>query len=289
MDPREAYRTTSEWWGWHVSPAAVVVGRIDMNELEVPKIVSFGGGVNSTAMLIGMHERGLRPDAILFADTGGEKPATYRHVEIVNAWCKSIGFPEVTRVTYAKGNGCPTLEQECLDNETLPSKAFGFGGCSQKWKRYPMDKWVVEHFAEWIDICIKIVRLIGIHAGETRRGKIPDCDKFTYRYPLREWGWHQAECEAAHERAGIPLPVKSACFFCPAMRKPEILSLAKEHPDLFSRAVEIERNAIEAGNLQTVRGLGRHWTWESLARADAAQLRLFDDCQAPLCDMCIDY
>jgi len=42
-------------------------------------VVSFGGGTNSTAMLVGMWERGERPDAILFADTGGEKPHTYQH------------------------------------------------------------------------------------------------------------------------------------------------------------------------------------------------------------------
>jgi len=33
-------------------------------------MVSFGGGVNSAALLVGMHERDERPDAILFADTG---------------------------------------------------------------------------------------------------------------------------------------------------------------------------------------------------------------------------
>jgi len=37
-------------------------------------VVSYGGGVNSTAVLVGMVERGIRPDAILFADTGGEHP-----------------------------------------------------------------------------------------------------------------------------------------------------------------------------------------------------------------------
>jgi hypothetical protein len=39
-----------------------------------PLIVTWGGGVNSTAMLVGMKQRGIRPDRILFADTGGEKP-----------------------------------------------------------------------------------------------------------------------------------------------------------------------------------------------------------------------
>ena len=56
----------------------------------------------------------------------------------------------------------------------------------------------------------------------------------------------------------------------------------------YERAVEMERNANEAGNLQTVKGLGRHWTWKNLVAADRAQLRLFEDCQAPLCDVCFD-
>lgn len=245
--------------------------------------------MNSTAMLIGMHERGEKPDAILFADTGGEKPETYRHVDRVRNWCFEIGFPEPQPVRYHESRHA-TLEMECLNNETLPSKAFGFGGCSVKWKRQPMDKWI----ANWQPAQAtwqqgeKVIRLIGIHAGEVRRGKIPDDAKFTYRYPLREWGWGQTECEAAHARAGITLPCKSACFFCPAMRKAEVIHLSKEHPDLFARAVEMERNATASGTLQTVKGLGRHWTWEALVNADEKQLRLFDDSQAPLCDVCMD-
>lgn len=35
-------------------------------------VASFGGGTNSTAMLIGMWERGENVDLILFADTGGD-------------------------------------------------------------------------------------------------------------------------------------------------------------------------------------------------------------------------
>ena len=41
-----------------------------------PIIVSYGGGTNSTAMLIAMVLKGIKPDLILFADTGGELPET---------------------------------------------------------------------------------------------------------------------------------------------------------------------------------------------------------------------
>ena len=117
------------------------VDRRPFQPIVLPSVVSFGGGVNSTALLIGMHERGQRPDAILFSDTGGERPTTYEHIEAMKAWCVMAGFPELTTVRYHE-SAHGTLEQECLNNETLPSKAFGFGGCSVKWKRAPMDRWV---------------------------------------------------------------------------------------------------------------------------------------------------
>jgi hypothetical protein len=43
--------------------------------------VSYGFGTNSTAMLCGMLERGIKPDVILAADTGAEMPHSYRMLE----------------------------------------------------------------------------------------------------------------------------------------------------------------------------------------------------------------
>ena len=38
-------------------------------------VVSFGGGTNSTAMIIGMYLHKIPIDLILFADTGGDQRA----------------------------------------------------------------------------------------------------------------------------------------------------------------------------------------------------------------------
>lgn len=253
------------------------------------RVVSFGAGVNSTAMILGMYERGERPDLILFADTGGEKPETYQHINVIQQWCRRHDMPDITVISYNSPKHS-TLEEECWNNETLPSKAFGFSGCSVKWKRQPMDKYLLMHSScqkVW-EQGQKVQRLIGIHLGEYRRGKIADDQRYTYRYPLREWGWKQRDCEDAIKRHGFKRPVKSACFFCPAMKKFEVLWLAYEHPDLFHRAIEMEEQAIEAGRLETVKGLGRNWSWAELVESDRAQLHMFRDLQVPLCDACFD-
>ena len=244
--------------------------------------VSYGGGVNSTALLVGLHARGVRPDYILFADTGGELPSTYQHVAVVSAWSQSLGWPAITRVTNAgAGNhGHASLEDECLRNVTLPSIAYGNKGCSTKWKRQPQERYLAAQpdvQALWqaggkVNVCL------GIDAGESHRGAAmlaATHKRWIYYHPLIEWGWAREECIAAIARAGLPVPGKSACFFCPSSKKHEVLSLARHYPDLFARAVDMERNAAPANTHIT--GLGRRYSWEKLVAADAQQAKLFPD------------
>lgn len=246
--------------------------------MKHPIVVSYGGGVNSTAMLIEMHNRGIVPDAILFADTGGELQRTYDYVSMFSAWLATHDMPTITTVRYNSRHG--TLEQECINNKTLPGLAFGHRGCSQKWKRYPMDVWCKEHYPN-----TQVTRVIGIHAGESHRGKVEDDKRFVFERPLIDWGIDQDGCEAVIIAAGLPVPAKSSCWFCPAMKKREVIDLKREHPCLFSRAVAIEHNA--APNLGVVMGLGRHWSWWALGEADEAQMRLWPEA-IPVPCMCDD-
>ena len=50
-------------------------------------IVSFGGGTNSAALLIGLYKHKIPIDLITFADTGAEHPHTYQFIEIINPLC----------------------------------------------------------------------------------------------------------------------------------------------------------------------------------------------------------
>ncbi len=90
-------------------------------------IVGYGGGTNSTAMLIGLYQRGIPVDLILFADTGCEQPHTYAYLPVMNRWLSEHGMPEITPVEYTDHNGDRlTLEDECLRSGTLPAIAYGY-------------------------------------------------------------------------------------------------------------------------------------------------------------------
>jgi 3'-phosphoadenosine 5'-phosphosulfate sulfotransferase (PAPS reductase)/FAD synthetase len=69
---------------------------------DAPLVVSYGGGRNSTAMLIGMWSRALIPDLILFADTGGELPETYAYIELFSKWLVDKGMPPVSLTSRQK-------------------------------------------------------------------------------------------------------------------------------------------------------------------------------------------
>lgn len=207
-------------------------------------IVSFGAGTNSTAMLVGMYERDVKPDAVVFADTGGERPETYQHIEDVNGWLAGIDYPQITVVREAH-----TLESDCLKRNALPGIAYGFKSCSDHYKVRPQKRWAKANGytdAQWA---------VGIDAGEAHRAKYDEV-----WYPLLDWDWGREECKAAIARAGLKQPGKSSCFFCPSMRPAEIRALNAQHPELARRALDMEANS----ELTSVAGLGRNFAWRDL-------------------------
>jgi len=246
-----------------------------------PIVVAYGAGVDSTALLIGLRDRGVPVALILFADTGSEKPETVAHLTVIGTWLARNGMPPVTVVKRrSPRTGDTSLHGECLRKGVLPSLAYGGHSCSLKWKVDPQWRFTQRYFG-WDRRAQRwphgpfVTKLIGYDAGpaDARRignaaGKWPPGHR--YRYPLAEWGWTREDCEQVIRQEGLPVPPKSACFMCPASKKPEVEWLARAHPDLTDIAVLMEQRAHARG-LTTTRGLGRRWSWsEYLGLGDPA-------------------
>src|SRR5262245_59014658 len=122
-------------------------------------------------MLIELARRNIRPDLILFADTGGEKPETYQYLAVIRPFLASVGFPDVVVVRYQpKRAAYATLEEQCLHTGTLPSLAYGGKSCSLKYKRDPQDRYILSVYppAEFLRRGRRVLRAIGFEAGEER-------------------------------------------------------------------------------------------------------------------------
>lgn len=238
-----------------------------------PLIISFGGGVNSTAMILALHQQCRIPHAILFADTGGESPATHAHLHgIIRPLLQRLAWPDIT-ILRGSQNGEQTLEAACLRNAVLPAIAYGSKACSDHWKIRPQRRWIrtwPPAQVAW-DHGIPVTFAIGYDAGETRRKPLDDTPHYAYIYPLRELGWDRDACIREIHNAGLPVPPKSSCFFCPSTTKADLLKLNQQHPNLTARACRIESLAFASGNATPPRGLGRTWSWSKFLAAHVRQ------------------
>lgn len=180
-------------------------------------IVAFGGGTNSSAMLIGMRRHRIPVDVILFSDPGAELPETYAYLDIMDKWLYANGMPKIQRVHYTKEDGRRlTLEEECLSSKSLPSIAYGRKSCSVKHKVEPQDKFF-NHYQPCLDVWQKggrVTKFIGYDAGENRRRNhaiaydIQD-KKYKKSYPLfDDWDWTRQDCVEVIASEGLALPPK---------------------------------------------------------------------------------
>lgn len=241
---------------------------IDKGGLKI-NIVSFGGGTNSAAVLVGMEKYHIPVDLILFADTGAEQPHTYQFINIMNEWLSAHKMPPITKVEKFDRYGKRlTLEMECLKSCTLPSIAYGHKRCSLKHKVGPQEKFC-NHYLPCREVWQrgeKVNRYIGYDTGEMKRyfhsQEVNQADqKYLNHYPLIEnWRWDRDDCIREIQAAGLPLPGKSSCFFCPSMKRQEILNLKEHYPALYQRAIAIEETALPF--LTSVKGLGRNYSWK---------------------------
>lgn len=245
----------------------------------------FGAGVDSTAMLVALKLADLRPDIITFADLRAEKPETLDHLHRMNAVLVEWGWEPIAvcRKETLPGTGYSDLYGNCMSNETLPSLAFGLKSCSAKWKRLPQDQLIkgvksgpnaCPPHPVWIEAVRRgerIIKLIGYDCGrvDIRRAHnlaVADAD-FDYAYPLQMLGWDRAACiRIITDTLGADMvPIKSACFFCPASKIWELYWLAAHHPDLLERALVLERNAL-TGRHSRFSEVAFGASWEHLVR-----------------------
>lgn len=234
--------------------------------------VSYGGGVNSVAVLVLLQRMGVVPTAIVMADPGSEREGTITFREAtLPAWLDKVGFPRVTTINrIEEGKHVPrawrleTLYDECFRTNALPSVAYGWKKCSAKYKGDTQRWWVARQAwarAEWA-AGRKIQKIIGYDADEGRRVlkafQNPwENARFVPRYPLVEAGIDRDGCLDLIRDAGMEPPPKSACTYCPNNTLEEWEALRRDEPGKFAEAVAMSRNAATSIDSPDVVGLMR--------------------------------
>lgn len=223
-------------------------------------IYSYGGGVQSTAMLALVADGTLPQAPFLFANVGhdSEHPATVAYIEQVArpfAAEHGIEMIEVQR-RWQRGErkGKPRtlwgeLNQEGSRSVGIPVRMSngspGNRSCTADYKILPIGRWLREHGATKDKPAT--VRL-GISVDEIERAK-PGIDPrapYQFReYPLLDLGLHRQDCRRVIADAGLPVPPKSSCFFCPFHDVEAWRRLKRDTPDLFAKSCQLETTLNE--------------------------------------------
>lgn len=181
-------------------------------------ILSYGGGLDSTAMLVKMYEEG-ESFIVLFADTGAETPQTYATIAFYRRWCEDRGIEFVTVRRGDFSQDKRSLDEYHHDKQIIPSKMRR--DCTTKFKIQAKRAYLRNRFGT--DTIFE--NAIGYNADEKERAekqkkKGQDVMYEECTYPmLDEYGMgRQAEKDFLASR-NLPIPEKSGCYCCPYTSK----------------------------------------------------------------------
>lgn len=219
-------------------------------------VISYGGGVQSTAMLVlaAQGKLGVDVDAALFANVGddSEHPATLRYVrETAIPWAAERGLPVHELKRVKRDGSTETLWGRLMkpESRSLPipvrmpdTGAPGTRSCTKDFKISVVGKWLKQNGASKDNpatVCI------GISTDEITRVSNKRVEPYERPvYPLIDLGLDRSACQRVIQEAGLPVPGKSSCFFCPFHRPQTWAEMRRDEPELFLKAADLEATLI---------------------------------------------
>lgn len=211
-------------------------------------LVSFSGGKDSTAMLLGMIERGMKIDCILFCDTGLEFSGMYEHIKKVE---QDIG----RQITVVKSNESfeyllfeAPIERKVDSNFVRKygknHTGYGWAGPKMRWCTAKLKDAPREKFLQPLKKQYDIIEYVGIAADEGYRLERVRNRLSNHRHPLVEWGMTEADClkycyDKGYDWGGLYECYKRvSCWCCPLQSLAELKKLYMNFPDLWQKLKE---------------------------------------------------
>lgn len=252
------------------------------------RVLSLGAGIQSTTLLLmAAHGEIERPDIVIFADTGTEPPKVYEHIrwlsssqvqpfEIVHVSAGDIGVDireQVAGRSVKVGGRAPSAPFFAVgrDGNAAPIRRQ----CTGHYKLEPINAECRRRLGfkprQRIP-ALSVEMMIGISTDEVIRAGAAQEGWIVNRYPLLEHRMSRGDCEEWLRRHEYPVPMKSACSFCPYRTNAEWRRLRDNDPEGWAVACEIDE-LIRAGIRRNDKGTSTgklfvHRSMKPLAEAD---------------------
>ncbi len=212
---------------------------------------SNGGGVQSIAALVLAAEKKIAFNLFLFANVGedSENPDTLKYMEqYAMPFAQQNGIEMIELRKIRKDGSRDTLYGRITNPKLnfigIPVRmSTGFPAsraCTQDFKIRVIDKELARRGVTK-DSPANVG--IGFSMDEIQRMS-PDDPKFPRIhkvYPLIDLRLNRNDCLKIIQGAGLPVPPKSSCYFCPFHSVRAWIELRDKQPELYAKSVELEQ------------------------------------------------
>mgnify|MGYP001221135384 FL=1 len=217
------------------------------------KVISYGGGVQSTALIVLAAQGEIDYKLALFSNVGddSENPATIEYVrEIATPYAKRHGV-EVRTIWKVRRDGSQDTLMDMIDRQKrsipIPIRMEGTGKpgnrkCTGEFKIKVIAK-ETKRLGATPDAPATVA--LGISTDEWRRMRDSSIPHQVNDYPLIDLKLSRDDCVRIIGEAGLSIPEKSSCYFCPFKTGAQWDELKRDHPDLYEKSQNLERMLIE--------------------------------------------
>lgn len=211
--------------------------------------ISYGGGVQSTALLVLAATGRIDFPLFLMANVGAdsESPLTLKYLdEYAKPYAADHGI-ELAVLDRVKRDGTTETLMGRLTREgsrSLPipvrmsNGAPGTRSCTADFKIKVIGKELKRRGAT---PAAPATIGIGISVDEIHRAnnrKVEPHEQIVY--PLLDLGLRRTDCARIIREAGLPVPPKSSCFFCPFHRPETWHDMRRDQPAEFEKSCQLE-------------------------------------------------
>ncbi|MEU4767733.1 phosphoadenosine phosphosulfate reductase [Actinosynnema sp. NPDC023794] len=190
----------------------------------------------------------------LFANVGSdsENPATLNYVQTVAAPFAENSGLLLHQLERQRRDGTTETLMQRLNNPSsrsipipirMTNGAPGRRSCTADFKIKVIGRWLRQHGAS---VESPATVAIGISLDEIHRANRRRCDPYErIEYPLLDLKLAREDCERVIASAGLPVPPRSSCFFCPFQTLDSWKRQRQNEPDLFAKSVQLEQTLNE--------------------------------------------
>jgi hypothetical protein len=211
---------------------------------------SFGGGVQSTAALVLAAQGRIDYRLFMFCNVGddSENPGTLEYVEqYARPFAAEHDIELITLDRVMQRTGEVRTLYEDLTREgsrslkipvRMSNGAPGTRSCTFTYKIEVVGRELKRRGATALN---PATIGIGISLDEIHRANPSRAEPYErIEYPLLELGLRRTDCARIIRQAGLPVPPKSSCWFCPFHRPETWHEMRRNEPELFEKACDLE-------------------------------------------------